>query len=389
MKYSKAQLAHDTLLIEILASNGLTKQAQSGIISSIIDRVKSYVSDHINPEDKVGSVINILIPGALAMLGFPIVGFIVEIATSWFGLNLGKMLEDVASSIKSLIVGGAKTTSSAVEGVVHNVFAQHAGSDPTQEEFQTAQAKPLKALSMREVQMYKATLYHIKDQKIHKEAIPFVSTFSRFIGLKSTTVRALMAIVGWVVKVILASAGFMVADDAIHSLVGSHSHTDFSSPKPTSNTAPAEAGNFKGVQTVTSTQTTFKVNPSYEEERLNLADRWIEPVAPSQIGNELVAWTHDIYPATKSLTDDQIRNTAGFKKVIDAIDQYNATNKLNVTFIPKVFTSHKKVVDMFIDELAHEAPIANPTTQAPTVPAPTMPSSPIKSPHNFYDITYK
>ena len=364
---SKVQIYMDTLMVEALLSDGLVKNAQSGIISSIITKVKEYVGSHINPADKLGSVINILIPGALGALGFPIIGFIVEIATSWFGLDLGKILENIGSEIKSLLVGGAKATSGSVDSIVHSAFSSNAGGAPTQDDLEAAKNKPIHALSMREIQLYKASILHLMDDADLTKRAQILGTLGRFIGLKSTTVSALTKIVGWIVKVILASAGFMVADDAIHSVVGVPSHTDFSSPSATS---PHKE---QSISLNTPTQTVFKPNPDYTEERLNMSDRWIEPVPPSQMGDEIVQWTKDIYPDTKEVADD-IKSTVGFNKAMQIIDDYNATNKLNITFMPKQFSSRKKIVDLFIDELAKKAPMT------------PIPNASAKPPHKTLDI---
>lgn len=366
----KAQLYYDTLLIHTLLSDGrLTKTAQSGIVGSIIDAVKSFFSRHFNENDKVGSVINMLAPGTLAMLGFPLLGVITEIATSWFGLDLGKIFEEIAGDVKSLIMGGATTTSSAVEGIVQRAVSGNISGDVSQDDLTRAQQNPIK-MSMRQVQLYKIALQAYRDGTMTKRA-RFTGWLGGLAGLRRTTTSSLIKIIGWIVKVILASAGFMAADDAIHSLVGVPSHTDFSTPQATDTSGSGSSGASTTISAPI--QTTFKINPSYTEDRLNLSDRWIEPVAPTQMGDEIVQWTHDIYPDTKTLSDEDIKDTAGFIKAMQLINDYNSTNKLNVTFIPRLFTSRKKVVDLFIDELANKAPLPPKAPTTPTAPTHTPP----------------
>ncbi len=364
MSNSKVQLYMDTLIIEALLSDDLmVKTAQSGIISSIIEKIKGMVSDRINPNDKLGSALDLIAPGILWATGFPILSMILEIAESWFNIKPSDIMRDIQGEVKSLISGGAKPHSGDIDSIVQRAVSSHAGGEPTQSDLEDAQHKPLtKFFSLHDARLYKITLLHLQDQQLIKQG-QILSALGRFIGLRATTAGALVKIIGWIVKVILASAGLMAVDDAIHSVMGSPSHVDYS---------PSGAGNattptHNTISFTVPTQTTFKVNPNYTEERLNATDHWIEPVPPTQIGDEIAQWTQDIYPGTKAVAQD-IKNTVGFNNALQAIDNYNSTNKLNITFMPHEFTSRKKVVDMFIDELASKSPTSSAPTEKPKFP---------------------
>lgn len=357
MSNEALKLYSDMLIVEaILSDTGITKSAQSGIVKSIVDKVKDYVADHINPQDKLGSVINLISPGILWALGFPIIGFILKMAISWFGIDVGKIFEDIGSEIKSLITGEAKTTSSAVENVVNRVMQENAGSTPTQTDLEKAQNLKLSSMTLRNAQIYKATIIGLMNNDMAKNA-QILSTLGRFVGLKSTTVSALTKIIGWIIKVILASAGFMVADDAIHAVLGKPSTT-----YPVTEKQPQ----VSSITLPTSEQTVFKVNPGYTEEHVNVRDRWIEPTPYQNISNEIIQWAKEIYPDLKDVYDAEIKNTVGFNKAIQIINEYNQNNTTDVTFMPLMFTSKKKVVDLFIDELAHKS------SQFKTVPTPSQ-----------------
>lgn len=368
MKNAKLQLYSDTLVIEALLSDPATyKVAQSGIIGSIIEKVKELFTSHIDPDNKLDSIINMLAPSMLTMLGFPIIGILVEIAKSWFHLDLGAIFSDIGSGLKSLLAGGAKTTSTAVENLVANVFNNHSGATPTADDMAQANLTQLQSrtdLQLREAQFFKLSLLQIQNKKLEKTAL--LGSLAKFLGLRSTTLRSLIKIVGWIIKVLLATAGFMAVDDAVHSFVGTPSYTQFNTPM--SATKPSVAPSVSNISYMMPTQTVFKVNPNYNEEHLNMGDHWIEPVAPTQIGDEIVKWTEDIYPDTSGM-DEQIKSTSGFNKALQAIDEYNASNKLNITFIPPEFTSRKKVVDLFIDELANKAPAPAPSSQPSSPPS--------------------
>ncbi len=369
MTNSKVQVYMDALVLETLLSEDLLiKNAQSGIVGSLVEKIKSLIAGHINPDDKIGSVVNMLAPGLLWGLGFPITSIILEIAESWFGLNIANILRDVGGEIKSLVTGGHKPSSSEIEGVANRAVQSNAGGEPTQSQFDNALQHPLSALtaltsfnslSLREARLYKAALLHIRDNDLIKTA-GLLSTLGRFVGLKTYTTSALASIIKWVVVTLLAAVGLLAVDDAAHSIVGSPSKTDFSGPSSHDNEHSTT------VTLPVSTQTVFKVNPAYQEERFNTTKHWIEPVSPAQIGDQIVQWANNIYPDTKSLTDE-IKNTSGFNQVVQAIDNYNSTNTLNITFMPPDFTSRKKVVDAFMDELAHKAPLPQSPTSKPHV----------------------
>jgi hypothetical protein len=237
----------------------------------------------------------------------------------------------------------------------------HSTGEPTQSQFEYAQQHPLHAqsFSLREARLYKVALTHIQEQKLTKED-GILTTFLRFVGLKSYTANALVAIIKWVVIALLSTVGLLAVDDAAHSLIGSPSHTDYS---------PSGAGAQQATEVVlpVSTQNTFKVNPTYQEERFNATKHWIEPVPVSQIGDEIVQWTHSIYPDTKNLTAEDIKNTSGFNQVLQLLDKYNSTNTLNITFMPPAFTSRKRVVDTFIDELAQKSPSLSAPSNKPHI----------------------
>lgn len=372
MTTSKVQVYMDALVLETLLSEDLmVKNAQSGVVGSLIEKIKSLISDHINPNDKAGSIVNILAPSIIGALGFPITGIILEIAESWFGLNIANIMRDAANEIKSLILGDHKFTSSEVEGIA-NRAVQNNASEPTQSQFENALHHPLDAvtslfssnsLSLREARLLKVNLLYIRDNELTKTA-GLLTTFGRFVGLYNPTTRALASLIKWIAIVGLWALGLLAVDDAAHSILGSPSKTDFSAPS-----SHTTEHSFTPTTLPTSTQTVFKVNPAYQEERFNTTKHWIEPVSPIQIGDQIVQWAQNIYPDTKSLTDE-IKNTAGFNQVVQAIDNYNRNNTLNITFMPPDFTSRKKVVDSFMDELAQKAPLPQTPTSKPHISEP-------------------
>ena len=197
------------------------------------------------------------------------------------------------------------------------------------------------SISLREVQLLKLTWIDLLRSPRTK-----ISRASFFDLLRGKTGSILWRVIAWVFKSALAAAGLMVLGDLGAKLMGKPSPLSANPLAPSTPSAYVPVG---------STQTTFKPDPDYHPEKLNITGYWIETVPPEEIGNTIVGWVQSIYPETKGL-DSQIRSTPGFQKAVEAIQDYNKTNPGNYTFIPKEFTSRKQVVDSFMDELAEKAP---------------------------------
>ena len=89
----------DCLIIEALAKNSMVKQADGGMIASLVDKLKSYVGAHLDSNNKVGSVLNILAPGAVTLLfrslGFGWLGALLGLAMNIFHIDIGGILGSI------------------------------------------------------------------------------------------------------------------------------------------------------------------------------------------------------------------------------------------------------------------------------------------------------
>lgn len=355
MKNQIIQFYYDTAIIESLLTDHSIKTAQSsGLIAQIITAVKGYITDKIHKGTEVEDVVNLLVPGILTVLGFPILGTIVEVAESWFGFKITDIFKQIASEVKSVISGNKQVSSSTIDHITENAVNSNSGKSITEDPTQLLNLFKSQSLSINEVMLYK--------EAIIKTSVGIGSSIARLVEMKSTTARILMTVIGWIVTVILASAGFIVADDVVHSLIGSPDKRDLPSITDQSTTPLTPQDHQTSLPA--STQTVFKVNPGYREEKLNLNDRWIEPVPPDQIAEEVINWAKDIYPDLKN-SDEEIKSSPAFNNTIQVITKYNRTNTSNITFMPRIFSSRKKVVDMFIDDVAertptHSIPLAQP-----------------------------
>ena len=356
----------DTLIVEaIIGNEKLYKKASAGgLVMSLIDKVKSYVSNHINPDDKVGSLMNILGPGviftAFRAFGFSWLGLLVSLAMQVFHIDVAGFVKSVWDKLKGLISGDKQITSAQVDSVVQSAAQDHM-KPATQEEADAAE-KLLNKSSfddlMRDVRMVKLTMVAYHSGIITKEA-GFLDLFN---SRKLKTTSILSRVIGWVLKIGLASAGLLVAGDVVNKFIGRPNALDSSlkDGKPTDGVSSSFFGsppkNEVSVMPST-TQTKFKANPFYKIENFNVTNNWSVSSSnnESAISDLIVKFAKEVYSGLDG-RESIIRSTAGFQAVVDRIVFFN--RKLtsgSMIFIPPEFHSKKQMVDYFIDDVAEKA----------------------------------
>ena len=363
----------DTLVIEtLLADPAMVKVAEEGgLASTIAGAVTGYVGSKIDSDNKVASVLAILTPGILSSLGLPVLGFLVWLAKVVFRIDLAGIFSSIGSEIGSLLSGAGKTTSAAVEGIVAKAVMGGAGGEPTEADLVRVQglSEPnggdanKAAFTLAEAKLFSYALNDFvkKNPNLDIANMPMTATaagglfgskLAGFITGKHKFLKLFIFVLGWIVKVVVASAGFMIAEDAINGVLGRKSTVD----KGEAGTAPAGK---EDVSTVgldsSSTQTKYKVSPSYPQEMLNNKyNRWIVQAPSANIGVSVTQWATDVYPALKG-HEAEIEATRGYKEVVQRIKNFNKGVASGLTFIPRNFTSRKELVDTFIDEVAEHA----------------------------------
>lgn len=354
---SEISLYVDTMIVEtLLCDEGLSKKAQAGgMISQLIDKVKGYVGNNINPNDKTGSLLNMFAPGVVSMtfsaMGLGWLGLLLGLAMRIFHIDVKSILGTIWEKLKSALGTGKQMSSTEVDGIVESAVASNAApatqqeADQTQHMLQTNQS-----VTVRDAQMLRFAMvqFDLLNSGIIKEA-GFLDLFS---SRKGKTASLLAKVLGWIFKVALASAGLMVAGDVINKFLDRPNALDgtVQNGKPV---AQAPAGPIH-----VSTQTKFKPQPSYHDETKNVNDSWVESVSndvPS-IENMLINFAKQVYQGLDNL-DSVIRATPGFQVLRDRIAFYNrASSGGPMIFLPKYLTSKKQIVDAFIDDVAEKAP---------------------------------
>lgn len=354
MSSSEISFYVDCLVVEALAQDGLTKHAAGGgMVMALIDKVKEYVMAHIDQSDKLGSVLNILAPVGISALfsalGFGWLGKLLALAASVFNINVGGILRSIYGSIKGMLGSGQQVTSSQVDSAVQSAVQDQ--STPLTQEHADALAQKMKAQSfeqiMQDARFVKIAMMQYQDGTISKSAGLLDALKSR----QAKTGSILSRVLGWIFKIALSAAGFMVAGDVVNKLLGRPNALDGSmqggKAAPASPPMPA------------STQTKFKGKSSYRIENYNVGDSpWVERVTNNDqgIGDMIVGFAKDVYDGLDG-KENIIRQTAGFQAIQSKIADYNHSAEGGpIVYIPPMFRSKKQLVDYFIDDVAEKSP---------------------------------
>lgn len=407
-KNSKISLYVDTLIVEAAISNDIIiKNAQGDFLSAFTDSALQYFKDHIDPKDTTNSVLKILTPGALFLafrsLGFNKIGWLLALASAIFRVNVPEMLSYVCEKIGSIISGGKKTSSSEVDSIVSTaVSASTPATEPEHvasalEKLRQGNFSPLNYFSasaddglfsensveaqLRVARRIKLAIIHYESslskisnlesyatptgskESFTSKVMDFINPFSK---KKAETNSILVRVISYFCKLLLASAGFMVAGDIINSVIGRSNALDRSlqegKPVPGSGKSddptkgqqiPGSTRGQTGGASAT-TQNKFPIKPGYVEESLT---DWTENYMCNKYNIEsmVIDFANDVYSGLED-KESIIRSSPGFRAVIERILFHNRDNiGHNMIFIPDIYHSKKEIADSFINDVARKS----------------------------------
>jgi hypothetical protein len=343
----------DTLIVEtIMGDPSLVKRGDTnGMLSGVAPLITDYVSQHINPEDKVGSVIDMLAPtaifGLFKLFGHGTLGLLFGVLASALHINIGGMVEVLWQEVKNTLSNGQKVVPSQIDSAVSQAVQQYAPQEEDQSPADTMENSI--AQDLRHARGLRLSLEQYDRQlfRLTKQTIPEQQLFAYAIGRGARTTSMLGRILGWIFKVALMSAGFMVAGDVANKMLGRPNALSGNYQAGSPQTASPAA-----VPTPITTQTTFKVNPSYQN--TPAPQPWAENVTndASSIENMLVNFTKDVYAGLDG-KESAIQSSPTFQAVRDQIVWYNhaAAGEPKV-YLPSMYANKKAIVDHYIDEVA-------------------------------------
>lgn len=336
---NKVSFLIDSKVIEILSSEAMVKTAD-GKISGLIDTVKQYTENHINPNDKAGSIMRFLGPGLLLTffkaLGLTWLGYLAVFAIKIFNIDIESIGRSIWDKLASLIEGDKKVSSDQIDSIVHSSVSENA-PDPSQSDSDNAQ-KLVSQNSLKNARFIKLMMIQHSNKQLFKNA----SFFDIFKSSHSKMTSVLSSVLSWIFKVCLASAGLMVAGDIVDKVLGR--------PNAIDNTLQHDKPSNSNIDQPK--QTKFPLNSSYQLTNYNTNSSWIKNVANNEeaITQMLLEFTRDVYDI--QVPDSSITSTVGFQTVLQAIISFNLSlGDSQTIFMPKAFHSEKQVVDLFINEI--------------------------------------
>lgn len=324
----------DTLIVEAaLLDDQLIKNA--GILSTIKDGIVSYFNNHMNPDDKIGSVLNFLAPGAISVLIGGWLGPTFGLAMRVLNVDVAGILRTLYDSIKNMLQSGQPINSNQIDDLVTSTIQVSTGEVIEKNSFYN---------DLKYARFLKLATIDLHHSRISEENLKNLFASNR----RSKSIGILAKLLSWIFKVALSSAGLMVAGDAVNKLLGR--------PNAFDNTIQngKEIENSKPPVIRQPQQTKFKIKPSYNNIQYNKSQSWIEqyPNTKSGVESMLISFVKEVYEGLDN-SDNVIRSVPGFKTTVDEILWFNHSSVGDpVIFLPKYFISKKQLVDHFIDEIA-------------------------------------
>ena len=354
MKITQASNYLDSLTVEILLQDntGLSKIAQTtpSIMDGIIDKIKSYMSNNIDPNDKSGSILDMLAPGLISatfsLMGFGKIGIILGVLARMFHFDLAGIFRDIWTGLKSELSGGKSTTSDKVNNIVQSAVQSNGGSTiPTEPETSPADdGAVIVARRLRDAKILRLSLDNCGKEKL----FTYSAAYSK---------SMLGSILSFIVRVIVSAAGLMVAGDVMNHFLNRPNAID----NPIRGGQPV--GNSPAASVPTAPQQTrFPTNPSYQNVTKNTGSTWVENTTndPGSIGQMLINFAKQVYQGLDGHEAD-LQASPFFQNLVETISWYNheAPGSPSV-FIPRMFTTKKQLVDPFVSDVATKTPATLP-----------------------------
>ena len=328
MTIGNVNVLSDILIIRSLFSDEDRFHKKAGVVEDFLLTAKSYCSDKIDKDNPVASAINLLSPGvitvAFSLMGFGKIGILLGFLTTALDIDVAKLIEPLCASVKSMIGSGQPISSGQVSAAAASAAAQYAPTQKTVSFQELTQGARMLKLSAIE---FEHNTLRLTKEPMQKLAGTMVKEL--------LVVNIVSKMFGLIISVILWSAGLLVVGDVVRHFLG----------EPLSRTQATQAA--QETAGPATKQTKFKLKSD-----MPLSGSVHMQNSPQNIDNMIVQYAKDVYDGLDG-KEDAIRNTTGFQQVKHAIVWYNQNNTGDAEiFLPAIFSSKKRMVDNFIDEVA-------------------------------------
>jgi hypothetical protein len=273
-------------------------------------------------------VVNLLAPSVIGsivnkVLGGRFIGFGLDLILRMLGIDFGEMLNELCSSVKSLVQSkGDKTSPSDVQSAVDRVIDTKFGGKSSE-----ASSNDLN----KELRVIKLAYVHIY-QSLYKEAKLASPIAQKAAGPTSSFLKKLF---GTIFGLSLRAAGMQLFADVASHMIGMPSTFDIVKEK------------FHPV--VKTIQTKFKPKSSFNNARLNPEEEIFISNNKESIKALLKDWANEAY---SNIDQDALNYSKELDKLASLIAQHNYYVAPTYIYMPESFHNKKEVVDFFIDDVA-------------------------------------
>lgn len=360
------KLYNDLLLIEAFQSNKepslFVKNAFS--FSQFFTDVKNYFSNQINPNDKLGSVVNLIAPGIIfRALGMGKIGTLLSIVASAMGIDFAGMIRSTWQKLHPLF-SNEKISEADIDAAVNDaVMSQDTTLTEDQKNKAADALKKMSSLTIANVLELRAIADSTYNRIIKKESVNDIKSYYLNLsktaagkGIKSNLIIFAGKIIKFIFTALVAALGINLTTNVAKKVF--NKPNAFDGPIHTNNKEQIPSEQTEQIVNK-SNQTTFQLDSGYQNKQYNgVNSSWIEkyPNTTSGITKMLLDFAKDVYNGLDGL-DSRISNVGDFVNTLNKIEQYNVLSAGdNVVFLPKQFKTKKQIVDTFIDDVANNLP---------------------------------
>ncbi len=346
----------DSIVIEALLYDEQIIKNASGL-SSVADYIKNYVKSQYDPARPVASVLNILGPSILSAFGFKWLGFLLGLSKMVFGVNFTGIFQSIINKLKSTLESGKKIspseTKSIVDSAVHSGFQTGVENTSNLSKLQSGASvdTDLKnSIFIKKLSIDLSNKFNNDPNLIIKEAF-----IGKLLGgsVKSKTAGIFSKLIGWLVRVVLYTAGFLGAGALVSGISGKNSNPKQKGILPTKE-EENEVNSTTSLPPIKSHS--LKLDSSHsnlmQEHKNDQYNIWIEKNKAGSIKEQLAQWAIDLYPDLKA-HKDLIFQSANFNSIFTLFTSKNKDNA-SLIVVPDEFSSVKEIADRFVGDIAEK-----------------------------------
>lgn len=344
---SSLECIADTLIMEALVKDdpNFVRTAQDGgIMGTIAQGVKDYVSDIYDPKRPVSSIVSFMGPGLLWKLDFPWISVLYTVAEA-LGFDWkafwSKVGSGIASFVKNIIGSKQKPSedeaSTQINDVVKDGFQNSFTGEVDKEQLLDIAKHKKFGENLRDALEVKAIAIRLQtNPRILKEA----GVLNIFRGKLS---RFFIRTITWLIKTALISLGLVSAAGGANAVINKEKGTN-------TETQSSEAPIYK-----------LQVSPNVSPEMFtlhlnNMSNVWIERGEINQVEDLLKSWILSIYPQLQDKISD-IENSENFQNIVNVFKSRNKlASGIGMISIPRPYQKKSDIVSAIVNGYLEDHP---------------------------------